>query len=175
MTKENKKLDRPKTPAKKKAVVRTRINKKVAPRKSKDKNGGDRGCHKVVISKMMMVELESAAAIGCTYIEMARAIGINRDTLQRCREEQSGVQDLIDAAKARGCIKAKNKLYDVAVNIPTQDFKPVNMDALKYYLNNNSEFATQLEVVDGKKLPDSIDETDEEAVKSYMDMIRKPV
>ncbi len=174
MTKEKKKLGRPKILAKKKAVVRTRINKKVAPRKSKDKNGGDRGCHKVIISKVMMKELESAAAIGCTYIEMARTIGIDRDTLQRCREEQSGVQELIDAAKSRGNVKAKNRLYQVAT-MPANDFKPVNMDALKYYLNNNTEFATQLEVVDGKKLPDSIDETDEEAVKSYMDMIKKPV
>jgi len=175
MTTVKKKLGRPKTPAKKKAVVRTRMNKKVAPQKKKDKNGGNRGNKKQIISRVMMTELETAAAIGCTYHEMAMSIGISRDTLRRCREEQSGIQELIDAAKARGCVKAKNKLYDVAVNIPTSDFKPVNMDALKYYLNNNSEFVTQLEVVDGKKLPDSIDETDEEAVKSYMDMIKKPV
>ena len=131
-----------KTPAKKKAVVRTRVNKKVAPRKAKDKSGGNRGRAKQVLSRMQMVELEDAASIGCTYHEMAQHIGIHRDTLRRAREEQSGVQELIDAAKARGCVKAKNRLYEVAT-VPVGLFKPVNMDALKYYLNNNNLFHKQ--------------------------------
>lgn len=168
-----KKLGRPKTPAKKKAVVRTRVNKKVAPRKRKAKDGTDRGRTKQVISIAMMKELESAAAIGCTYHEMAMSIGISRDVLRRCREEQSGIQDLIDSAKARGCVKAKNRLYQVAT-VSASQFKPVNMTALTYYLNNNTEFSTQLELGDGTQLPKDVDVTDDEAVASYLDMIKKP-
>ena len=162
-----------KSPAKKKAVVRTRVNKKVVPRKKKDKNGGNRGNKKTVISRAMMKELESAAAIGCTYKEMAHAIGIGSDTLRRAREEQSGVQELIDAAKARGCVKAKNRLYQVAT-VPVGQFKPVNMTALTYYLNNNTEFSTQLELNDGTQLPKDVDVSDDEAVAAYLDMIKKP-
>ena len=162
-----------KTPAKKKAVVRTRVNKKKAPKKRKAKDGTDRGRVKQVLSKKQLEELESAAAIGCTYHEMAQHIGIDRDTLRRIRDEQSGVQELIDAAKARGCVKAKNRLFQVAT-VPTSQFKPVNMTALTYYLNNNTEFSTQLDIGDGTQLPKDVDVTDDEAVATYLEMIKKP-
>jgi len=167
-----KKVTKKKT-AKKKAVVRTRVNKKKLPLKKKDKNGSDRGAKKKILSKPMLKQLEATAAFGGTYHEMAMSIGVCRDTLTRCRAEQSGVQELIDSAKARGCVVLKNRAYQVAT-VPVGKFKAVNWSALQYMLNNNTEFSTQLELSEGQGIPNDVDINDEEAVATYLNMIKKP-
>jgi len=172
----------PKKKAAKKKVVRKkkqhingsgktgRVNKKVAPKKK----GDGRGNNKLVVSEDQLNQLEAAAAAGCTYHEMAAHIGVNQDTLRRMREEQSGVQECIDKGKAKGAVKAKNRLFEVAT-ISLSKFKQVNLNALTYYLNNNTEFTTQLELNEGTAIPKDVDVNDDEAVATYLKMIKKPV
>ena len=147
--------------------------KATAPKKKKDKRGGNRGNAKLVLSDEQIEVLGKAAGIGCNYHEMAQSVGINQDTLRRCREEQSGVQEAITLGKAKGCIKAKNNLFSIATVAPSKA-KQVNLNALVYFMNNNTEFSTQLEVNEGTNIPKDVDVTDDEAVKTYLEMIKKP-
>lgn len=147
--------------------------KSAAPKRKRDKNGGNKGNKVIVLTESQIGELTKTAAVGCTYQEMANHIGIDRDTLRARREDQSGVQEAINKGKALGTAKAKNTLYSVAMASPSK-FKQVNLNALIYFLNNNSEFSSQLEVSEGTAIPKDVDIDDDEAVKSYLEMIKKP-
>ncbi len=151
-----------------------RVNKKAAPKKKATKKNDGRGNKKTVITDDQKKQLMIAAASGCTYNEMALWIGISQDTLRRAREEQSGVQNVIDGGKAKGAVKAKNRLFDIGVNTPPSKFKQVHLNALTYFLNNNTEFSTQLELNEGTAIPKDVDINDEEAVSTYLAMIKKP-
>ena len=147
--------------------------KSATPKRRKDKNGGNKGNKVIVLTKAQIEELTKVAAIGCTYQEMANHIGIDRDTLRARREDQSGVQEAINKGKSLGTTKGKNTLYTVATQSPSK-FKQVNLNALIYFLNNCSEFSTQLEVNEGLAIPKDVDVDDDEAVANYLAMIKKP-
>jgi len=151
-----------------------RVNKKVTPKKKATKKGDNRGNNKLVLSGDQIKQLEAAAAAGCTYNEMAAHISVTQDTLRRIREEQSGVQEAINTGKAKGAVKAKNRLFEVGVNTAPSKFKQVHLNALMYYLNNNTEFSTQLELNEGTAIPKDVDVNDDEAVATYLKMIKKP-
>lgn len=157
----------------KKGVKRGRYKKRV-PIKAVDKNGGNQGKKKHVLKDEQIKQLRAAAAAGCTYVEMAAHIGVSRETLHKRREDQSGVQSAIDIGKAQGCIKAKNKLFKAWDDVSISNFKQVHLNALLYWLNNNTEFKTQLEVLDGQNVPKDIDINDDDAVAKYLESIKKP-
>lgn len=158
----------------KKAIKKKAVKKQVVPKRKKAKDGTDRGNNKAVLNKKMLGIIADAATIGCTYKEMALAVGLDADTLRRIRKEQKGVQEMIDTAKSLGCRKAKNKVYQLGVNTPLARYKEVHFKALQYFLNNNTEYSSQLEVHEGTAIPKDVDVSDEEAVTTYLEMIKKP-
>lgn len=160
----------------KKKVVKKKATKKRVRKKRDGRLKEARGRKPIKLDAKQLKLLSNAAGSGCTYIEMAVHVGIGKDTLRELRDDaKTGVQKTIDRGKALGVIKAKHKLFKVATTMKAKDFKQVHLNALEYYLNNNSEYTTQLDVGDSQVIPASIDISDDDAVKAYMDTIKKPV
>ena len=57
-----------------------------------------------------LAKVEALAQNGATYLEIARALGIDTETLAKRRKDQKGVQDAIDRGNAKSLLFVQNEL-----------------------------------------------------------------
>jgi len=91
------------------------------------------GKNRIAMITIDLDRIEIMAAQGMNYTQIAAALDISQDTLERRREDQQGVQAAIDRGKAKGIAIATTTLMR-AVNGEKIHNSCIN--AVKYFMNN---------------------------------------
>ena len=86
------------------------------------------GRPKWIPDKKINVKVETFAARGLNYKQLATSLGISNDTLINARKEYSEFSEAIERGRNQGVIAATNALFE---NVEKGD-----LSSIKYYLNN---------------------------------------
>lgn len=76
-------------------------------------------------------QIRSLAAIGCTGVEMANVLGMNKGTFVELKKNNPVVVEIIRQGKSEGCASLRRKQHEVAMRGDVQMLKWLGKNRLK--------------------------------------------